>query len=151
MESIRILVLIIYFIPLFVAFYVCEWQVVVAFIIGVWVVPPVLFALSEGASYLIHGEFTVGLNDIFSLGMIFSLVGMFIYFVAILPLYYVLQTLDYSIYLTFPSAIFLVMLILFTLLATQSLGVLGLAVVLFCSIVHSLMILWIIDMLKALT
>src|SRR5690606_27275189 len=140
---------ILFLIPVALAFWLCEWQVVVSFLIGIIVVPLILIS----AIHLYEATFMekkIDFTEVFEVSALFSAVGLPLYLIAILTLYYALKTLSYPLVFTFPVSITVIMLTLFILITTKSWGYKEVLVILTCSFIHSYFIIWLISRFKAI-
>lgn len=136
---------------LLVALYFCEWQVVLAFTLAVLVLPFTLLFLTHLYEVIIQGK-QMDFNSAFEIGALFSIAGIFIYFPFILPIYYALKSANnFPILYSFPLSVSIVLFILFILMATKPWGFKEFLVVVGCSMLHALFILWLISKFKSLS
>lgn len=134
--------------PLAIAFKLCGWEVVAAFIITIIVVPFFIVFLSHLIGILFYNkEFDP--KGCIELGAIFAIPGIPIYFIGILPLYYLMRSIDFPLYISFPCCISAIMLILAILIAERPLSYLHYLMIIACSFLHSLLIAWLIAKFKS--
>src|SRR5690554_4913251 len=95
-------------IPVFLAFWLCEWQVVVSFFIGIIVVPVMLIFLFHLYEVLFLQK-ELDLNGAFEIGALYSVVGLPVYFIFILPVYYALKSFSFPLVYSFPVSISIIM------------------------------------------
>lgn len=132
--------------PVLIALYFCEWQVAVAFFIAVLVVPFILIFLIN-----LFQQKAMGFNDVIETGFMFSIAGIPIYFILILPVYYVLKSSNMPIVYSFPASVSVIMVIIYTLITTKPWDYKAALVVTACSVVHTLFIIWLISKLKSIS
>lgn len=142
-----ILGIIIFVLPIIVAFRVCDWRVVVSFLVSIIAVPTLFIGISGLHSIYIENQ-TLKWNDFGTLVTIFVLFGIPIYFLFVLPLYHVLAGFSFPIMISFPLLITVIALSIFLLMVTKPWGIAEVAVIASCSIFHSMMILFGIVLLK---
>lgn len=143
-----ILPILLFLTPLLISLKLCGWPVTAAFIISIVVVPfcMVLFVhLIEVALQTQKFNF----RDCVEIGAMFSFAGIPIYFLLILPLYYLLRSSTFPFYITFPCSVSAVMLALCFLIAERPLTYLYVMAIIACSILHSLLITWLIAKFNA--
>lgn len=141
---------IILLVPVLIAFYFCEWQVVVAFIVAIFVVPFTIIFLTHLFEVFFQHK-PIDFKGVFEIWGLFSLAGIPIYFILILPLYYVLKSSSIPVLYSFPASVCIIMFLLFVLLVTKTWGYKEFLVVVGCSILHSLFIIWLISKLKSIS
>lgn len=138
---------IIFILPIVVAFRLCDWRVVVSFLISITAVPALFIGL--GGLYAIYVENqTLKWNDFGAVLAIFVLFGIPIYFLLVLPLYYVLTSLSFPIMISFPLLITVLAFSIFLLMVTRPWGIADVVGIVVCSVLHSMMILFGIVLLK---
>lgn len=139
-------------IPLFLSPFFYPWSVILGFLATIVLVPFALFYGELFYGLLILGEdrwadiyFTV------QVVWLFTLPGIIIYFVFIIPIYTLLvkYATQISIYYSFPVFVTAVMLIGFSLLAKKGTLLVGLPIVMVCSLIHSYLALWLIAKFSA--
>ena len=137
-------------IPVFLALWFCEWQVVVSFFIGIIIVPVMLIFLFHLYEILfLHKR--IDLNGAFEIGALYSVVGLPIYFIFILPVYYALKSFSFSLVYSFPVSISVIMFLFFMFVTTKPWGYKEFLVIVACSLIHSYFIIWLISKLKSFT
>ena len=146
----RLLPLIFILIPIFIAFYLAEWQVVVSILIGVLVVPLFMIFLFHGYEVLFLDR-KLDLNTVLEVGALYGIIGIPVYLIGIMPIYYALKTLSYPLVYTFPFSISVVMFLLFMLITTKPWGYKEFFLIVSCSLVHSYFIIWLISRFKAIS
>ncbi|WP_375578534.1 hypothetical protein ABWH96_16105 [Marivirga tractuosa] len=142
-----ILPILFFLIPILIAFKLCEWQVVAAFLVGVVLVPFLMISLFHLYEVYFMSK-TLDFKGALSISAMFSVFGLPIYLIIVLPFYYFLQTLQFPIHYSFPILISIIMCILFVLITEREWGWKQIAVIILCSYVHSWFILWMIAKLK---
>lgn len=138
-----------FLIPILVALWLCEWQVVAAFLIGIFVIPPFLFFLTHLFQVFTEQK-RMDLNGLFEVGALFSFAGFPIYFLIILPIYYALKASKVPLVYSFPFCLSVVMFILFVIITEKEWGSIAFFSIVACSIFHALFILWLISRLKSI-
>src|SRR5690606_256967 len=93
----------------------------------------------------------MGFNDVIETGFMFSIAGIPIYFILILPVYYVLKSSNMPIVYSFPASVSVIMVIIYTLITTKPWDYKAALVVTACSVVHTLFIIWLISKLKSIS
>ena len=136
--------------PIVIAFYFAEWQVVVAMLIGVLVVPFLLILLFHGFEVLLLYK-KLDISGVLAVGGMFAIIGLPIYLMVIMPIYYALKSLPYPLVYTFPCSISVIMFLLFILITTKPWGYKEFLLVVFCSLVHSFLIIALISRFKAIS
>lgn len=138
---------IIFFLPILIAFRLCDWRVVTSFLISIISVPTFFIGL-EGLyrAYVQHE--TVDWKDAASISGIFILFSVPIYFLVVLPLYHLLKTFSFPIILSFPLLITAIAFSFFLLMVTKPWGIKEILIILVCSVFHSMVILLGITLLK---
>lgn len=132
--------------PVLVALYFCEWQVVAAFFIATFVVPFILiFAIN------LFGQKAMDFKDVIETGFLFSIAGIPIYFILILPIYYALKSSSMPMLYSFPASVSIIMLIIYALMTTKAWDYRVILAVIVCGILHSLFIMWLISKFKAIS
>lgn len=139
--------LIIFILPVVIAFRLCDWRVVLSFLIGIITVPAFLLGLGNLHSVYIENQ-SFKLSDFGVIVSFFILCSIPIYFLLVLPLYYLLLSFSFPIWISFPSVISLIVCSIFLLLALKPLGLVHLAVLILCSVLHSAVILFGIILLR---
>jgi len=139
--------IILFLIPILIAFKLCEWQVVTAFILALIAVPAVMI-LSFHFFEIFYLNKSSDFAEAFTISGMFSIFGFPIYLIIVLPLYYFLQSLQFPLHYSFPMIITILMIILFVLITEKEWGWKEIVVILLCSYVHSYFILWLISKLK---
>lgn len=137
-------------IPLLVALKLCGWQIVVSFLIAIFVVPFCVVFLSNFTQAVIEKQ-EFSFKDSLAITAMFAVPGIPIYFLIILPLYYFIQARDINFYIAFPCAVSVIMLFIVKLLENEPQPFWFYLVVISCGIAHSLLIVWLIIKLKALS
>lgn len=142
--------ILIFLVPILIAYKLCEWQVVSAFLVGLIVVPFFIIFLFHVYEIYFIGK-SPDFNRAFTILAMFALFGLPIYLIIILPLYYFLQSLQFPINYSFPIVISIIMSILFSLMNERDWGWKQIAVILLCSYVHSYFILWLMAKLRSIS
>lgn len=137
---------IIILIPVLIALFLCEWQVAIAFLIAILIVPFVFILLID-----FFQQKPMSYKDVLELGFMFFIIGIPIYFILILPMYYGLKSMGMPILYSFPASVSVIMLILYTLITTKPWDYKAALVVVACSISHGLFIIWLIGKFKSIT
>lgn len=150
-SSMNILGPIVILIPVLIALYFCEWQVVAAFVVTILVVPLAIFFFTHLFEIFFQHK-PMDFKEMFEMWGMFAVAGIPIYFILILPLYYILKSSGgIPMLYGFPAGVTIIMLLLFVLLATRSWGYKEVLVVIGCSALHSLFVIWLISKLKAIS
>jgi len=127
------------------------WFVSVAFILTIALIPSLILSMS-GIFQMLFLDKPVDFKEIFVIGGIFSLAGIPIYLILIMPVYSILlKVTQFPIVVTFPSAVTIIMLLLFAFFTTKSWGYIQILIITGCSVLHSLVVLWLISKLKSLS
>lgn len=138
---------IIFILPIVVAFRLCDWRVVLSFLVSITAVPA--FFIGLGGLYQIYVENqTLRWNDFGAVVTIFVLFGIPIYFLLVLPLYYLLSSFSFPIMMSFPLLITVIAFSIFLLMVTKPWGIMDVAAIVACSVLHSMVILLGIALLK---
>ncbi|WP_188466014.1 hypothetical protein [Marivirga lumbricoides] len=145
-----ILPVLIFLVPILIAFKLCEWQVISAFLVGLIAVPFFIIFLFHVYEIYFIGK-SPDFNGAFTISAMFAMFGLPIYLIIILPLYYFLQSLQFPINYSFPIVISIIMSILFLIMNEREWGWKQIAVILLCSYIHSYFILWVIAKLRSIS
>lgn len=132
--------------PVLVALYLCDWQVAIAFFIAILIVPFIFILLID-----LFQQKPMGFNGVLETGFIFFIFGIPLYFILILPIYYLLKSTSMPIIYSFPASVSVIMLILYTLITTKPWDYKAALVVIACSVVHTYFIIWLISKFKAIS
>lgn len=138
---------IIFILPIVVAFRLCDWRVVLSFLVSIITVPAFFMGISGLYSIYVENQ-TLKWNDFGALVTMFALVGIPLYFLLVLPLYYLLTTFAFPIMISFPLVIATIAVSMFLLMVTKPWGIIEAAVIAGCGIFHSMVILLGIALLK---
>lgn len=144
--SMNVLGPIVILMPVLIALYFCEWQVVIAFFLAVSIVPFALIFLIN-----LFQQKAMGFNDVLETGLLLSIAGIPIYCILILPIYYVLKSSSMPMPYSFPASVSIIMVILYTLITTKPWDYKAALVVTTCSTIHALFIIWLISKLKSIS
>lgn len=144
----RLIPFIFILLPVLIAFYLAEWQVVVSILIGVLVVPFFMIFLFHGYEVFFLQK-KLDVSGVLAVGGMYAIFGLPIYLIGIMPIYYVLKSLPYPLVYTFPFIISTVMFLLFILLTTKPWGYKEFLIIVSCTLVHSYFIIWLISRFKA--
>lgn len=142
----KILGPIIIFIPVLIALILCEWQVAIAFLIAILIVPFLFILFID-----FFQQNPMGYKDVLELGFMFFIIGIPIYFILILPMYYGLKSMSIPIVYSFPFGVSITMLVLYTLMTTKPWDYKAALVVIACSVSHGFFIIWLIGKFKSIT
>lgn len=143
-------VMLFFVMPLFMAFKLCGWQVVVSFLIAIFIIPfCVVFLSVLTLPPPEHMEFSF--KDGLAITAMFALPGIPIHFFIILPLYYFIQKLKVNFFIAFPCVVALIMLVILKLLEKEPQPFLAYLIVIGCGVAHSLLITWLIIKFKAIS
>ena len=137
-------------IPLVVALKLCGWQVVVSFLIAIFIVPFCVVFFSILIQSLVEKQ-EFSFKECLAITAMFAVPGIPIYFLIILPLYYFIQTLNVNFYIAFPCIVSAIMLVIVKLLENEPQPFWFYLVVIGCGVAHSLLIVWLIIKLKAIS
>lgn len=139
--------LIIFILPVAIAFRLCDWRVVLSFLNSIITVPAIFIGF--GFLYSLYTENESWKWSEFGVMVsMFALIGIPIYFLLVLPLYYLLLGFSFPIWISFPLVITLIMGSIFFLLTTKPLGFTAVGLIAVCSIFHAAVILSGIFLLK---
>lgn len=137
-------------IPLLIALKLCGWQVVVSFLVAIFIVPFCVVFFTHLVQVM-TGKQTFNFKECLEISGMFAIPGIPIYFLIILPLYYFIQTLNINFYIAFPCAVSVIMLVIVKLLENEPQPFWFYLVVIGCGVAHSLLIVWLIIKLKSLS
>ena len=99
------------------------WFVSVAFILAIALIPSLILSI-PGIFQMLFLDKPVDFKEIFVIGGIFSLAGIPIYLILIMPVYSILlKVTQFPIVVTFPSAVTIIMLLLFAFLLLNHGGI----------------------------
>ncbi|WP_223846314.1 hypothetical protein [Wenzhouxiangella sp. AB-CW3] len=130
------------------AFWLAEWQVVTAFLVAVLALP-FLLIMGIHLSEMYFNDASLDLEGVFGISLVLSLVGLPIYLIGLLPLYYLLQYTPAPLTVSFPIAVTGLMLILLAFLMERDWSWSAAGVVVACSLVHAWVILYLAEKLKS--
>ncbi|MCF6260964.1 MAG: hypothetical protein L3J98_12540 [Gammaproteobacteria bacterium] len=127
------------------------WFVNVSFLLAIVLVPSFILLL-YGIFQTLFMDKQIDFIEIFTAGSLYSLAGIPIYFILVIPVYLaLLKVTQFPIIFTFPFSLTIIMLLLFVFLTTKSWGYIEVLVITGCSVLHSFFILWLISKLKPLS
>jgi len=130
------------------AFYVSEWQVALAFLVAVIMVPITYVLSYHMYEVIVKGQEFDSVKIM--MGGIFAMLGIPVYYALMMPSYYILKNLGFPIIISFPFVVSVIILILFKILATKPWGFTVFITLAGCGILHSLFILWLISKFKSM-
>ncbi|HTF96843.1 MAG TPA: hypothetical protein VL995_11975 [Cellvibrio sp.] len=137
-------------IPLVIALKLCGWQVVISFLVAIFIVPFCVVFFTHLAQ-VITGKQVFNVKECLEISTMFAIPGVPIYFLIVLPLYYFIQTFNINFYIAFACAVSVVMLVVAKLLENEAQPFWVYLVMAGCSIAHSLLIVWLIAKLKSVS
>lgn len=132
--------------PIIIAFKVCGWRYITAFIVAIFGVPAAVILGSAIYEALIHsGEFD--LKEILGFSAILGIAGLPIYFLLVIPVYFGLKRLSFPVMYSFPLSLIAIMLAFFLLISDQPMGIDVVLIISGCSLLHAFFILWLIKVI----
>ncbi|RYY74916.1 MAG: hypothetical protein EOO52_11390 [Gammaproteobacteria bacterium] len=151
MDSIvpSIFLLIFFLLPIVLAMKLYGWKDITAFLIAIFFVPTAFFAVVGLAGLIFKGT-SFDAEGLFAIGFVFGLVGIPIYFFIIIPIYFLLKKFSTPLYITFPASVTAVMLLSYVCLSAREIIYMAIPVIAACSIVHSLLIMWLIKKINTI-